>query len=91
MNKTYKFDKDYKVTYPYGVWAEPQVEIIKGDYKGLIFDIVSSYITSSPNEESISSDFTVNYKIIKLCDDENMTTIDSRIINQIVLNYIKVK
>lgn len=35
-------NKDYKYSFPYGHYAQPQIEILKGAYKGLVFDIEDS-------------------------------------------------
>ena len=80
----YEINKDYEVSYPYGEWAEPQFKICTGTYKGLTFDVTTSYIT----EDADTSEFTIDYKIVSLCDDVTVTTMDSAIMNKIVWDYI---
>ncbi len=87
MQEDYKLNQDYKVKFPYGPMAEPQIEILTGDYKGLKFDVLTSYILTDSKDHSNHS-FNVKYKIINLCDDTSKTTINEQFFYDIVLNYV---
>ena len=46
MTKFLEKNKDYAYSFPYGQHAQPQIKILSGEYKGLVFDIESSAVVT---------------------------------------------
>lgn len=63
-------NKDYKYSFPYGHYASPQIKILTGKYKGLVFDIESSIVGTSMLENKLN----VVYKILKSPEDKSVAT-----------------
>jgi hypothetical protein len=61
MIKFLEKNKDYEYSFPYGHYAQPQIKILSGEYKGLVFDIESSAIVTL----QANSTLNVEYNIIK--------------------------
>lgn len=61
-------DKDYKYSFPYGHYANPQIKIISGKYKGLVFDIESSGVISTILDNKLN----VSYKVLKSPEDKSV-------------------
>lgn len=90
-------NKDFKYSFPYGEWAEPQIEVIAGKYKGLVFDVMSSAVVKVSDEDS----YTLNYdfKILKVWESiteqqfqQNTITLyeeDSKYIGELIYSLIK--
>ena len=82
-----KNNKDYKYSFPYGHYANPQIKILSGKYKGLIFDIECSSVVT----QNLNSSLSVNYKIINFWDDNiiSIKKVDKEFICHATYNFIR--
>ncbi len=85
---------DYTYSYPYGYWSEPQIKVIKGDYTGLIFDVMLSGLSKINTDPDFK--FTYSYKILKMWDSAEQTKVkiilsekDAEFISDLILSMIK--
>lgn len=63
-------NKDYKYYFPYGPHGIPQIKILKGKHKGLVFNIESSVVVNSIFENKLN----VSYKVLKFPEDKSVVT-----------------
>jgi hypothetical protein len=77
-------NKDYKYSFPYGHYANPQIKILTGKHKGLVFDIESSAVVTSMFENKLN----VSYKILKSPEDKSVVT-SSEFICHATYNFIR--
>ena len=66
--------EEFVYSFPYGYWAEPQIKVLNGVYKGLIFDVMMSGLGRQPPETEFK--FTYSYKILKMWDGVDTTKFD---------------
>lgn len=80
-------NKDYKYSFPYGHYDNPQIKILAGKYKGLVFDITSSAVIT----ENFKSKLNVEYKILKHWDEKSkvISTEDQKFICDATYNFIR--
>lgn len=91
-------NKDFKYSFPYGQYTEPQIEVLQGEYKGLKFDIMTSGISKSSDEPDHKLTYT--FKILKTWETMDTSKIqgetllldsdDNKYIGELVYNFIKV-
>lgn len=57
-------NKDFRYSFPYGHWAEPQIKVLSGEYEGLVFDIMASGVA----HDGVNGTDTLGYtfKILKV-------------------------
>lgn len=67
-------EKDYKYSFPYGYWAEPQIQVLNGTYEGLVFDVMKSGVGKFANADDYQ--FTFSYRILRMWKDALPTQFD---------------
>ncbi len=77
-------NKDYKYSFPYGHHDNPQIKILTGKYKGLVFDIESSAVVTSVLENKLN----VSYKVLKSAEDKSVAT-NEEFICHATYNFIR--
>jgi len=85
----FKIKDKFEYDFPYGHWAEPQIRVLSGPYKGLVVDVMCSGI--GKNSDESFSKFTYTYKILKKGDHspEEIISEDEQYIGKLILNLIK--
>ncbi len=80
---------EFEYDFPYGYWAEPQIRVLSGPYKGLIVDILCSGIGKHSDDDF--SKFTYTYNIKKMWNESSgkINSSDELYIGKLVLNLIK--
>lgn len=87
--ESFEVSDEFEYDFPYGHWAEPQIRVLSGPYKGLIVDILCSGIGKHSDDDF--SKFTYTYKIKKMWNESisQITKDDEHYIGKLVLNLIK--
>jgi hypothetical protein len=85
-------NRDYTFFHPEGEFSAPRLEVLQGDYKGLIFDLTQSYTIINDDMQKLF--FT--YKLLKpwnssLVQDINsmkLTEEEESFVGNLIFNYI---